>query len=256
MKMLKPLLLSFILLFVGIVDVQGAHASTIADDIISTGTTYIGTPYQYGAPTGQTNTFDCSSFVQFIFGKHNIMLPRTSKDQYAQGTWVARSNLQKGDLVFFSMGGTGAIDHLGVYVGNGKMLHASSSKGVMISTFAGNSYWEPRYMGAKRVITTNVAQTSPISTTSQTHVVKSGESLWIIANKYGTSIPTLKSLNGLQSDQIYVGQVLVVAKVHKVTSGETLWIIANKYGTTISAVKAANGLQSDMIYVGQSFKIA
>ncbi len=250
MKKLKPLLLSFVLLFVGITGVQ---AATLADDIIATGSKYIGTPYQYGAPAGQTNTFDCSSYVQYIYGQHNVILPRTSKDQFAQGTWVSRSNLQKGDLVFFSTGGTGTVDHLGVYVGDGKMLHASSSKGVMISTFAGNSYWEPRYMGAKRVISTNVAQTS--TTTSQTHVVKSGESLWIIANKYGTTISALKNLNGLTSDQIYVGQVLTVAKVHKVSSGETLWIIANKYGTTISAVKAANDLQSDMIYVGQTLNI-
>lgn len=257
MKGWKTLILSFVLVFVGITGVHEANAASLADEIIATGTNYIGTPYQYGAPVGQTKSFDCSSFTQYIYGKHNVMLPRMSKDQFNQGTWVARSNLQKGDLVFFSTDGTGNVSHLGVYIGDGKMLHASTSKGVMISTFAGNSYWEPRYLGAKRVITTAVAQTTNAAVSgSQTHVVKSGDTLWIIASKYGTTIDSIKKLNGLTSDMIYVGQTLVVGKVHTVTAGETLWSIANKYGTSISAIKTKNGLSSDMIYVGQSLKIA
>lgn len=254
MKMWKTLFLSLGLLFVS---VTGVHAATVADDVIATGKQYIGTPYQYGAVAGQTSSFDCSSYVQYIFGKHNIMLPRTSQDQYKQGTWISRSNLQIGDLVFFSTGSSGAVDHLGVYIGNGQMLHASSSKGVMISTFAGNSYWEPRYVGAKRVISTTVAQNPTTSTlNSQTYVVKAGDTLWTIANKYGTTIAAVKNLNGLNSDMIYVGQTLVVSKYHSVAAGDTLWLIANKYGTSISAIKDINGLNSDMIYVGQSLKVA
>lgn len=253
MKVLASLLVSFTLLFAS---VAGVQAATVADEIIATGSNYIGTPYQYGAPAGQTKSFDCSSFIQYIFGQHSIMLPRTSKDQYNQGVWVSRSNLQKGDLVFFSTNGTGTVNHLGVYVGDGKMLHASSSKGVMISTFAGNPYWEPRYMGAKRVIKTYTAQTiNSGSLTSQNHVVKSGDTLWLIANKYSTTIFAIKSLNGLSSDMIYVGQKLAISKVHKVSSGDTLWKVANKYNVSVAAIKAKNKLSSDMIYVGQTLKI-
>lgn len=251
MKKWIPIFLGLFLLFPGLSNV---HAASIADQIIATGTAYMGTPYQYGAPAGQTKTFDCSSFTQFIFGKNGISLPRTTKDQYNRGSWVTRANLQKGDLVFFNTGGKGTVSHVGVYAGNGEMIHVSSSKGVMKTKFAGNTYWEPRYMGAKRVIQSQVARAAGTNTT--THTVKSGESLWILANRYGTSVAAIKNLNGLRSDMIYPGQVLKVASRHTVSYGESLWIIAKKYGTTVTALKKLNGLSSDKIYAGQVLRIA
>lgn len=117
--------------------------------ILATAVQYIGTPYLWGgsSPAG----FDCSGYVQYVFARHGISLPRVSKDQYHSGTWVSRSNLQPGDLVFFNTSGSG-VSHLGIYMGENEFIHASSSKGVMISSLS-NSYWSTRYVGARRILT-------------------------------------------------------------------------------------------------------
>jgi len=91
-----------------------------------------------------------------------------------------------------------------------------------------------------------------------TYVVQAGDTLWGIANKYGTTVAKIKADNGLTSDIIHVGQKLVVSGnviTHVVQAGDTLWGIANKYGTTVAKIKADNGLTSDIIHVGQTLVI-
>lgn len=126
----------------------GALSGASAQAIIATAKQYIGVPYVWGgsSPSG----FDCSGFVQYVFGKHGISLPRTSREQYNVGTWVSKANLRPGDLVFYNTSGSG-VSHLGIYIGNGQFIHASTSKGVMISEMS-NSYWSARYYGARRVL--------------------------------------------------------------------------------------------------------
>ena len=119
-----------------------------ASAIIATAKQYIGVPYVWGGST--PSGFDCSGYVKYVFGKHGITLPRTSAQQYNVGKWVSKSNLQPGDLVFYNTSGSG-VSHLGIYIGNGQFIHASSSKGVMISEMS-NSYWSARYYGARRVL--------------------------------------------------------------------------------------------------------
>ena len=123
-------------------------STTLAQKIITTGKKYIGVPYVWGGST--PNGFDCSGFVQYVFRQHGISLPRTSAQQYTVGTAVSKNALIPGDLVFFNTSGSG-VSHLGIYIGNGEFLHASTSKGVTISLLS-NSYWAARYMGAKRVL--------------------------------------------------------------------------------------------------------
>jgi cell wall-associated NlpC family hydrolase len=115
--------------------------------IIDTAKSFIGVPYKFGGTTPKG--FDCSGFVQYVFDKRKIALPRSADTQFKVGKGIAQKNLQQGDLVFFSTYEKGA-SHCGIYLEQGKFIHASSH-GVMISRLD-ESYWKTRYLGARRVI--------------------------------------------------------------------------------------------------------
>lgn len=127
---------------------QTSSQSGKASSIIATSKQYIGVNYLYGGTTPAG--FDCSGFVQYVFAKNGVTLPRVSRDQYRVGTSVSFNNLRPGDLVFFSFANNGVVDHVGIHVGNGQFINASSSKGVTIYTLG--PYWQSIYVGAKRVI--------------------------------------------------------------------------------------------------------
>lgn len=115
--------------------------------ILSTAQNYLGTPYQWGGST--PSAFDCSGFTQYVFAKNGINLPRVSRDQYNIGAPVTFNALQPGDLVFFSLTNNGKVSHVGIYKGDNQFISATSSKGVIISSFS--PYWKNAYVGAKRV---------------------------------------------------------------------------------------------------------
>jgi hypothetical protein len=120
------------------------------DDIISLARQQLGTQYVWGgsAPGG----FDCSGLVVWAFGQKGVQLPRTSYNQIQVGASVQPDKLRPGDLVFFDTDRkkTGP-DHVGIYIGGGKFIHASSpGQGVKISSLA-ESYYMDRWMGGRRV---------------------------------------------------------------------------------------------------------
>lgn len=127
-------------------------SATKADSVISIGRRYLGTPYKFGSPSGVTSTFDCSSFTQYVYKKVGISLPRTSRDQAKVGTYVTKSNLRKGDLVFFSTSKSGGkVAHVGIYDGNGNILHTYGAGGVKYSSL-NSSWWSSHYITARRVL--------------------------------------------------------------------------------------------------------
>ena len=121
---------------------------TKANAIIATAKQFIGVNYLYGGTT--PSGFDCSGFVQYVFAKNGISLPRVSRDQFQVGTSISFDNLKPGDLVFFGLAKNGVVDHEGIYVGNGQFINASSSKGVTIYTLG--PYWQSTFVGARRVV--------------------------------------------------------------------------------------------------------
>ncbi len=127
---------------------KNVHSKNKATKITDTALHLLGIPYKWGGVT--TKGFDCSGLVWYVFDKNNISLPRTADVQYQKGTIVPRNNLQKGDVIFFTTYEPGA-SHNGIYLENGKFVHASSSRGVMISNLSEN-YWKTRYFGAKRIV--------------------------------------------------------------------------------------------------------
>lgn len=107
-------------------DGGGATSSARASAVLSTADDYLGTPYVYGGTTPRG--FDCSGFTQYVFRRHDVQLPRTSRQQAQVGRAVSPrvSALRAGDLMLFSAGGD-RIDHVAIYAGNNRIIHSSSS---------------------------------------------------------------------------------------------------------------------------------
>ncbi|HPY40493.1 MAG TPA: C40 family peptidase, partial [Thiolinea sp.] len=109
----------------------------------------IGTPYVWGGTTPGKG-FDCSGLVQHSLAQGaNVRIPRTAAEQYAASVKVANGQASRGDLVFFRTHG-GGVSHVGIYLGNGKFLHAPrKGKTVTVSTISG--YWQDRLIGFGRI---------------------------------------------------------------------------------------------------------
>lgn len=123
-----------------------ARTSRMARALTSSALRFLGVPYVFGGTS--TAGFDCSGFVQHVFAMLGIGLPRTADAQYDAGR-PAVGGPHPGDLVFFDT--YGGVSHVGIYLGKGQFVHASSSHGVMVSHLS-DSYWAARYVGAKRLI--------------------------------------------------------------------------------------------------------
>ncbi len=116
--------------------------------VIETAKQYLGYKYVYGGSSPSTG-FDCSGFTSYVFKLHGVSLSRTAAGQYSNGTGVEKANLQPGDLLMFGKSG---INHVGIYLGGGMMIHAANpSRGVTTDTI-NSGYYFNNYVGARRVI--------------------------------------------------------------------------------------------------------
>jgi cell wall-associated NlpC family hydrolase len=110
--------------------------------------TYLGTPYRRGGTTRRG--VDCSGLVGAVYGEQGLDLPRTAAQQFAEGVAVAASDLRPGDLVFFRDTYKRGISHVGIYIGDGRFLHAAGRRhGVIVSELS-RTYYRIRYAGARR----------------------------------------------------------------------------------------------------------
>jgi len=120
-----------------------------SNPIIQAAKSHLGQPYKWGA-TGPY-TFDCSGFTQTVFAQFNIYLPRISHEQAQVGQLVSRYQLRRGDLVFFSCKTGTTVRHVGIYLGNGKFIHASSAQHRVVISSINSRYYGSHFKWGRRL---------------------------------------------------------------------------------------------------------
>jgi cell wall-associated NlpC family hydrolase len=124
-----------------------ARGVAMASNLTRHAMRFLGVPYVFGGTSAYG--FDCSGYVQHVFAITGVHLPRMADEQYYAGKRIS-GKLRAGDLVFFHTYAPG-VSHVGISLGGDRFVHASSSRGVTVSSLH-DSYWAPRYVGAKRVV--------------------------------------------------------------------------------------------------------
>jgi cell wall-associated NlpC family hydrolase len=122
-----------------------------ANAVLMRAISLVGTPYRYGGNTPEGG-FDCSGLVNYVYRDMlDLRLPRTSRElARMEGPRIAPDRLASGDLVFFGSGGT--VSHVGIYVGEGRFVHAPSTGGTVRLDYLDGSWWREHYSGARRLL--------------------------------------------------------------------------------------------------------
>ena len=127
-----------------------AASSSRSSTVVRVAFGQVGSRYVWGA--SRPGAFDCSGYTSYVMRQMGVTLPRTSRAQFGAGRAVSRNALLPGDLLFFRGPSGGGIGHVGIYVGNNRMAHASTpSTGVIVSSLS-ERYYVSRYIGARRVL--------------------------------------------------------------------------------------------------------
>jgi len=153
---LASFFLFLIILISGCSAVAPRHEEEYAlrSKIVQIALKYKGSPYKSGGSTPKG--FDCSGFTSFVYNKAGIRIPRTSGSQYDTGQDVDFDEMQNGDLVFFtrwgSVGKFFSPNHVGIFIGNDRFIHAPSSGGKVRIDKLDDDYWDSHYKGSRNVI--------------------------------------------------------------------------------------------------------
>ena len=128
---------------------NGGSSGSAASDIANFAMSFVGYSYVWGGTSPSTG-FDCSGLMYYVLTQYGYSMKRVANDQFTQGTAISRDSLQVGDLVFFGYGSY--ANHVGMYIGNGNFVHASTpSTGVRVNSL-NETYYNTRYIGARRII--------------------------------------------------------------------------------------------------------
>lgn len=136
-----------------VVSAPPGFSSPLADDVLVRAIGLVGTPYRWGGNTPDSG-FDCSGLIGYVYrDAAGISLPRSTRDMITlRGPDIDRSQLQTGDLVFFATGGGSNVSHAGIYVGEGRFVHAPATGGTVKLDSLDKPYWQKAWLNAKRVI--------------------------------------------------------------------------------------------------------
>ncbi len=123
-----------------------------ADEVSISAMSLIGTPYTWGGNTPDSG-FDCSGLIVYVYNEAGVKLPRTTQAMSSlTKPTVKKSSLKTGDLIFFATGGGRKVSHAGIYVGDGRFVHAPSSGGVVRLNNLNENYWSKTFLLGKRII--------------------------------------------------------------------------------------------------------
>ncbi len=132
-----------------ITGIPGAYDELdLRKNIVKTAESFMGVPYQWGGASAEKG-FDCSGLAMAIYRLNGLTLPRTSVAQYNSGSAIQREQLSEGDLIFFDTSGEGGISHVGIYIGNGRFIHAPSTGKTVQTSFLSSPYYKECYIGAR-----------------------------------------------------------------------------------------------------------
>lgn len=129
--------------------------NSVANKIEQDALKLLGTDYKYGA--NGPYQYDCSSFTKHVFAKQGITIPRVSRDQAKQGSYLTKNELQKGDLIFFDSRKSNVVSHVGIYLGQGKFIHASSKEDKVTIASLNSNYYTKHFKWGRRVTNQNYA---------------------------------------------------------------------------------------------------
>ncbi|NBA97763.1 C40 family peptidase [Pseudomonas sp. R5(2019)] len=136
------------------------YFSPVAEDVLFRALGLVGTPYRWGGNTPDSG-FDCSGLIDYVYrDAAGISLPRSTREMITlSAPTIGRDALQSGDLVFFATNGGSNVSHAGIYVGEGRFVHAPATGGTVRLDYLSNAYWQKAYLNAKRVLQpTNLAR--------------------------------------------------------------------------------------------------
>jgi peptidoglycan DL-endopeptidase LytE len=122
----------------------------IRDQLARAARHFLGLPYRWGGMS-ERHGMDCSGLVKALFAKSSIALPRTAREQFHAGQDIALEKVEAGDLLFFSSDGV-TPDHVGLYIGDNRFVHAEKKAGHVIVTALNQPWYIKHFLGARRIV--------------------------------------------------------------------------------------------------------
>ncbi len=129
---------------------------TRSNEVVIQAVSQLGTPYRWGGVSAEKG-FDCSGLAKHAYEKASLKIPRTSAEQYRATRRIGRHELRPGDLVFFRLDSR-QVNHVGIYVGGDRFIHAPSRGKTVSFASLNNAFWSRKYFGAGRVSAANELQ--------------------------------------------------------------------------------------------------
>jgi hypothetical protein len=123
----------------------------LREALVKSAKDFIGVPYLWGGASSDDG-FDCSGLTMTVYQLNGLNLPRNSKKQFDAGASIDKNDLQKGDLVFFSLKGKSGVSHVGIYIGDGKFIHASSHGKKIQVDYLSSNYFTNQYIGGRNYL--------------------------------------------------------------------------------------------------------